>query len=106
MTDQPVPAFQVGNLRDLLHDDPVFPTLSDALPEALARSRKAHSEFFGIWTAQDLGSELIAIIHDQEVFVYSPNPPEALAQAAAHRLYLKNLRSRPLDRSVPGGKES
>ena len=64
-------AYQVGDLLAFQENDPVFTgecAYSAALAQALTWSEKNTDTPYGLWTSQDDGSELLAIVHNGEVF--------------------------------------
>lgn len=58
--------YQVGGLQYYEGDDPLFDTLEAAIKHAVQQSY--NDGLWGIWTDQDSGSELLAIVYMQEVF--------------------------------------
>jgi hypothetical protein len=65
--------YQVGKIHDLKDDDPVFDSLSEAYDYALKQERGEPpgylgQVFWGVWTDQDSGGELLAIVFQGEVF--------------------------------------
>ena len=64
-------AYQVGDLLAFQENDPVFTgdqAYTQALAQALAWSAVHADTPYGIWTSQDAGSELLVIVHNEEVF--------------------------------------
>ena len=57
--------YQSGNLRNPKEDDPEFDTYSEAF---LHVARDSDCEAQGIWTGQSFGSELIAIVWEQQAY--------------------------------------
>ena len=60
--------YQVGKIQDLKPDDPTFDDIFTAYGHALREDAKASGDFFGVWTDQESGSELLAIVHQGDVF--------------------------------------
>lgn len=60
--------YQTGDIRHLRPDDPEHENRAAAERDALARSQREPEGFFGVWTGQEEGSELLAIAHDRVLF--------------------------------------
>ena len=56
-------SWQVGELEDFKDDDPVFDDKQDAINYATELSEEKYEGFYGLWTSQDDGGELVAIFH-------------------------------------------
>ena len=59
--------YQVGSLLNPELDDPHFDTESECYKYMHSKECKG-IQTFGIWTGQNFGSELIIVVHDEEVF--------------------------------------
>lgn len=55
--------YQVGDLIDFKDDDPEFKSYSEALDHAETLTIEDNESYFGVWTTQDDGGDLIAIFH-------------------------------------------
>lgn len=63
--------YQVGHLKDIKNDDPVFDTLELAAQDAMLKSQPNRiwdGEPYGVWTSQDDGCELVAIAYEGVLF--------------------------------------
>lgn len=58
--------YQVGSLQFFKPDDPEFESYADALNEAVNLS--IDDTAYGVWTGQQEGSELLAIVYGGEIF--------------------------------------
>lgn len=64
-------SYQVGNLQCIDRGDPTFEHYHDAIRSALAWETEESwdpGETIGVWTSQEEGSELVAIIYQGQVF--------------------------------------
>jgi hypothetical protein len=60
--------YQTGRLLDPKEHDPEFPSFKDAAAHAIKESALDRYGFFAIWTGQDHGSELEAIVFRETIF--------------------------------------
>lgn len=64
--------YQVGKIQDLKEDDPLFNSLFEAYGYAIEKTTVSvmmwNNTFWGVWTNQERGSELLAIVHNGDVF--------------------------------------
>ncbi|MBN3761361.1 hypothetical protein [Burkholderia sp. Ac-20365] len=61
-------SYQVGELKCFKPDDPVVEGLLNAYQLALEMWRRDDRSIIGVWTKQEDGSELVAIVYENEVF--------------------------------------
>jgi hypothetical protein len=60
--------WQVGELIRFDPADPEFASLEAAIALARTESERSDKRVYGVWTGQDHGSELVAIVHQGEIF--------------------------------------
>ncbi len=60
--------YQVGLLLDFKEDDPTYDDLDTAQQAALRWAECEIEPAIGIWTGQDDGSELVAIVYQRGLF--------------------------------------
>lgn len=63
---RPQRKYQIGSLSCLKDDDPIFNSFEEACDAAVEAS--IDDSVWGVWTAQDQGNELLALVYGQEVF--------------------------------------
>ncbi len=57
--------YQVGSLAHFQQSDPIIEGYDKAVKHAMPKSK--HGDM-GIWTTQKKGSDLVAIVHEGEIF--------------------------------------
>lgn len=60
--------YQVGDIQSIKDEDPMFTSEEAAYKHAFALLEGSDEVFIGIWTGQDEGSELLAIIYCGEAY--------------------------------------
>lgn len=60
--------WQVGELTRFDPADPELASKEEAIEMARIESRRHEERIYGVWTGQDHGSELVAIVYEGEVF--------------------------------------